>query len=144
MAGEPLTSGRVDVELPWWRRARGFIRRHRTLHLTWRLLVLLVGSAVFIAGLVMFITPGPGWLAVIAGLAILATEFTWAERLLNWAKQHAKTAADKALDPRSRQFSAVLIVIILVLAGLVAWWSFYVYGVPTPLVDAWDWLRGSS
>lgn len=30
--------------------------------------------------------PGPGWLVVFAGLAILATEFTWARRALGYAR----------------------------------------------------------
>ncbi len=32
--------------------------------------------------------PGPGWLVVIAGLAILSTEFEWAERLLKFTKRN--------------------------------------------------------
>jgi uncharacterized protein (TIGR02611 family) len=32
--------------------------------------------------------PGPGWLVVFAGLAILAREFTWAERVLRFAKRY--------------------------------------------------------
>ncbi len=34
--------------------------------------------------------PGPGWLIVIAGLFVLATEFLWAERLLEFTKKHVK------------------------------------------------------
>ncbi len=38
------------------------------------------------AGVVMIPYPGPGWLVVFAGLAILATEFHWAKRLLGFAR----------------------------------------------------------
>jgi uncharacterized protein (TIGR02611 family) len=38
--------------------------------------------------------PGPGWLIVIAGLFVLATEFVWAERLLEFTKQHVKQWTD--------------------------------------------------
>jgi uncharacterized protein (TIGR02611 family) len=30
--------------------------------------------------------PGPGWLIIFAGLALLATEFAWAGRLLDYAR----------------------------------------------------------
>ena len=43
-------------------------------------------------GLVMFVTPGPGIVLVVAGLAILATEFAWAEHLLDQAKRQASRA----------------------------------------------------
>lgn len=38
-------------------------------------------------GLVMVPYPGPGWLTVFAGLAILAHEFPWARRLLAYGKR---------------------------------------------------------
>jgi uncharacterized protein (TIGR02611 family) len=47
-------------------------------------LVLMVGSAVIAAGLVMLITPGPGWAALLLGFAILATEFAFAEKVRDW------------------------------------------------------------
>lgn len=37
-------------------------------------------------GLAFFVLPGPGLLIVILGLAILASEFMWAKRLLDQAK----------------------------------------------------------
>lgn len=49
-------------------------------------LVLVIGSAIVLAGIVMLVLPGPGVLAIFAGLGLLATEFTWAARLLRWAK----------------------------------------------------------
>jgi tellurite resistance protein TerC len=47
-----------------------------------RVAVLIVGTAVLLAGLLMLVGPGPGFIVVFAGLAILATEFLWARRLL--------------------------------------------------------------
>lgn len=41
------------------------------------------GAVLLVAGLVMLVTPGPGLLAVAAGLAVLAREFAWARRLLD-------------------------------------------------------------
>jgi uncharacterized protein (TIGR02611 family) len=44
------------------------------------------GATVLIVGIVAIPYPGPGWLIVFAGLAILATEFEWADRLLSFAR----------------------------------------------------------
>lgn len=46
----------------------------------------IVGGIVLIVGIVAIPYPGPGWLIVFAGLGILATEFEWAQRLLDYAK----------------------------------------------------------
>ncbi len=44
-------------------------------------LVFIVGFAVVGAGIIMLITPGPGWAGIFIGFAILATEFAFAERV---------------------------------------------------------------
>lgn len=48
--------------------------------------VLVAGSATVLAGIAMLVLPGPGVLVIFAGLGLLATEFAWAARLLQWAK----------------------------------------------------------
>jgi uncharacterized protein (TIGR02611 family) len=45
-----------------------------------------LGGIVLAAGVIMIPYPGPGWLVVFAGLAILATEFHWARRVLYFAR----------------------------------------------------------
>jgi uncharacterized protein (TIGR02611 family) len=46
----------------------------------------IAGGAVLIVGIIAIPYPGPGWLIVFAGLAILAREFPWAARLLHYAR----------------------------------------------------------
>lgn len=60
---------------------RGVIRRVATI---------IVGSVVLLGGLAMMPLPGPGIPIVIAGLAILAQELPWAERLLESLKKRAR------------------------------------------------------
>jgi uncharacterized protein (TIGR02611 family) len=43
----------------------------------------IIGAVVVLIGIIAIPYPGPGWLIVFAGLAILATEFAWAQRLLD-------------------------------------------------------------
>jgi uncharacterized protein (TIGR02611 family) len=47
------------------------------------------GGLLLIAGIAMLALPGPGWLTIAAGLAILATEFAWARRALDQLKDGA-------------------------------------------------------
>ena len=47
------------------------------------------GGVLLIAGVAMLVLPGPGLLTIAAGLAILATEFAWARRLLDQLKDGA-------------------------------------------------------
>lgn len=44
--------------------------------------VAVVGSGLVLAGIAMLVLPGPGWLAIFAGVTVLAAEFTWAATLL--------------------------------------------------------------
>lgn len=62
----------------------------------YRLIVLVVGLTIVAAGVAMFVLPGPGILVLIAGLALLATEFVWARLLLQRAKGYARKAKDKS------------------------------------------------
>jgi uncharacterized protein (TIGR02611 family) len=65
-----------------------------------RMLVLLVGCSVLGAGVAMLALPGPGLLVIIVGLAILATEFAWAERMLDRAAGSAHAASTKVSSSR--------------------------------------------
>jgi uncharacterized protein (TIGR02611 family) len=62
------------------------VRSTRTGRLTLQLVIGIIGAAVVALGLVLIPFPGPGWLVVLAGLAILSLEFVWAERLLAFTR----------------------------------------------------------
>ena len=47
---------------------------------------ILMGFTLLLAGGIMLVTPGPGWLTIVLGLAVLAAEFVWARRLLDRLK----------------------------------------------------------
>jgi uncharacterized protein (TIGR02611 family) len=66
---------------------RAFFAKHAWLDLTYRVAVGVLGATVVVIGFILIPLPGPGWLIVFAGLAILATEFVWAERLLDFARR---------------------------------------------------------
>jgi uncharacterized protein (TIGR02611 family) len=62
----------------------------------WRLGVLVVGLITLIAGIIMIFTPGPAVVFIPAGLAILATEFEWARRILRRVRPLIDAAIEKA------------------------------------------------
>lgn len=62
----------------------------------YRIGVGIVGFVILIGGVAAIPLPGPGWLIVIGGLFVLATEFTWAERLLEFTKRHVQSWTDWA------------------------------------------------
>jgi uncharacterized protein (TIGR02611 family) len=66
-----------------------------------RIAVSVVGLLLLAVGLAMLVLPGPGLLLIIAGLAVLATEYVWAQRALNYAKQRTEQAKNKVLRRKS-------------------------------------------
>jgi uncharacterized protein (TIGR02611 family) len=73
------------------------------LRLARKALVLLLGGTVLLIGVALIVLPGPAFVVIPAGLAILATEFVWARRLLDRAKTQVARAAQRvkraAQDP---------------------------------------------
>jgi uncharacterized protein (TIGR02611 family) len=63
--------------------------------------VTIAGFAVMLAGIVLLVLPGPGWLLIFAGLAILSTEYLWARRLLMTAKRKAEQAKDAVIQRKN-------------------------------------------
>ncbi len=70
-----------------------------------RVAITIAGFAVLLAGLAMLVLPGPGIVVIIAGLAILATEYVWAQRLLKIAKEKANQAKDAILRKKAEEKS---------------------------------------
>lgn len=65
---------------------RDRLKKNPALSLAYRIAVGVLGTAIVLLGLVLVPFPGPGWLIVFLGLGILATEFAWAERLLDFGR----------------------------------------------------------
>ena len=54
----------------------------------------ILGALILALGLAAIPLPGPGWLIVIGGLFVWATEFVWAERLLEFTRRHVTNWTD--------------------------------------------------
>lgn len=124
----------------WYTRFRDRVRSRSSLDLAYRVAVAVVGTVVLVAGVIAIPYPGPGWLIVFAGLAILGTEFHWAQRVLLFLR-HRYDAWTSWL--RSQPHGVRLMVMVLTGAivlltlwlvnalGLIAGWL----GLP------WEWVR---
>nr|WP_189035074.1 TIGR02611 family protein [Streptomyces daqingensis] len=77
-------------EKPLGSRAPRFIKASRPLHLSWRVVIFVLGLAVVGGGIVLLPLPGPGWLIIFAGIGLWATEFSWAQRVLRWTKRQVR------------------------------------------------------
>lgn len=108
-----------------------------------KIVVTAIGALVLLTGLVMIVTPGPGIVAIVLGLAILASEWPWAERLMHRVRDRARRAAQHArdLDPAVRRRRTILTAVaaVLVVGGV----TLYVvnFGWPGWLHDGWSWLQ---
>jgi uncharacterized protein (TIGR02611 family) len=59
----------------------------RTVEQVRRLSRIVGGFTLLLIGIVMLVTPGPGWLVILLGLGLLAAEFVWAKRLMDRIKR---------------------------------------------------------
>jgi uncharacterized protein (TIGR02611 family) len=55
-----------------------------------------VGGSLIVVGVILLVLPGPGLVLIALGVAVLATEFAWAESVLNRMKRTGSAAADGA------------------------------------------------
>jgi uncharacterized protein (TIGR02611 family) len=81
----------------WWRRVPAPARRVG---------VAAVGAVVMAAGVVMLVVPGPGLLVLGLGIGIMATEFTWARRVLREGSSRLQAGRRLLAQRRSRDHRA--------------------------------------
>jgi uncharacterized protein (TIGR02611 family) len=110
-----------------WARWRDKLRDRPAADFTYRIVVGVIGLVVLVAGILAIPYPGPGWAIVFIGLAILATEFEWAHRLL----RYTRARYDRVMDWFKRQglwvqalgvaFTAAVVLGTLWLLGALGW-----------------------
>lgn len=95
-----------------------------------RYVVAVLGVALTLVGVALLVLPGPGFVLVAAGLAVLATEFEWAKRPLVYAKGKAELGLAQVRENRLQAASAVLFGVGLLAVGVLG-----VAGVDIPFVS---------
>jgi uncharacterized protein (TIGR02611 family) len=97
-------------------RRQDHLRRSRIYRIGWATL----GALILAAGVVMLVTPGPAFVLIPVGLAMLALEFAWAERALDRALVQAQAAQEKAARTSPAQRVAGIAAGLLLVAAAVA------------------------
>jgi uncharacterized protein (TIGR02611 family) len=147
-ADPPLSPDRTDDNIlldqyddRWeWRRK---IRADPRKALLYRIGVGIVGGLLLILAPLTGWLPGPGGIPLfIAGLAVLASEFEWAQRLLLWVKERVRRLTTwTGRQPRWLKALGTLALMWCVL--VVVWGYLAVLGVPGWLPGSFEsWLRG--
>lgn len=84
-----------------------------------RLARMALGWTLLIAGIAMLALPGPGWITIGLGLAVLARDYAWAQRTLDRIRHRLPQDDDGGVHPAMIVFSVVMFV--AATAGAV-WW----------------------
>ncbi len=104
-----------------------------------KVLVAIVGGLVVLVGLLLVPYPGPGWLIVFGGLAILSTEFEFASKVLSYTKGKYDTWA--AWVKRQNIFGRIAILSLTGAVVVVTVWLVNGFGlINTFLSLHQDWL----
>jgi hypothetical protein len=61
-----------------------------------------LGWSLVVLGIALLVLPGPGILALVAGVALLAPHYEWARRILDPLHDHAVEAAKEGVSTRGR------------------------------------------
>ena len=100
----------------------------------------IVGGLVVLLGLVLVPYPGPGWLVVFGGLAILATEFDFAAKALDFAK--GKYDAWVNWLKQQNLFVRIAVLAFTGAVVLLTLWLLKTFGLVANLFNLpYDWLR---
>jgi len=65
-----------------------------------RIVIAVVGSSVLLLGIIMIVTPGPAFIVIPVGLAILAVEFVWARQ---WLKRLREMISRRGAEGRAER-----------------------------------------
>ncbi|MFC7492225.1 MULTISPECIES: TIGR02611 family protein [unclassified Knoellia] len=124
-----------------WRRR---LRANPTTAKVYRIGVFIAGLLIVVVGLALIPFPGPGWLIVIAGLAIWATEFERAQRVLEFVKKNLRMWEEWV--KRQNLFVKGLVGVVgLVFIATVLWLTFHFSGIPGFFPDGLEsWMRTTA
>ena len=86
-----------------------------------RVLYIVVGFTLLAAGVAMLVLPGPAFVIIPIGLALLSLECAWAENLLESALEKGEVAKRKAAETTRTQRVLSGVAIALGAAAAVAW-----------------------
>ena len=121
MSTAPTNEPRVDPSAPKVvQRLQARREHHRDRALVVRVAFVVAGVVVLLGGLAMLVLPGPAFVVIPVGLAILSLEFAWAGRLLDTSLEKAASAQQSAKDASPRMKALTAAACVLALGAFVA------------------------
>jgi len=84
--------------IPRWMKRLFSVLHVENIKVVRRVIVSVVGATILLIGIALLVLPGPAFVVIPVGLAILATEYAWARRWLKKARQIAIDARQVASD----------------------------------------------
>jgi uncharacterized protein (TIGR02611 family) len=121
----------------WRRRIRG----NATTRPVYRAVVFVTGLVLVVGGLALVPLPGPGWLIVILGIAVWASEFEPASRLLDFVKEKVR-AWEKWLVVQAWWVKVLVAVGTALVVATALWLTMRFTGIPGLVPDSVaTWLR---
>lgn len=138
----------VPTDSKWWVDAsednwewRRKLKSNWTTLIVYRTLVIVIGLAITVVGIILLPFPGPGWLVIFLGLGVLASEFEPAARLRSFAIRKVK-AWNQWQKTQPLWVRGLLVLALTLLVLGVFYLLFLVSGVPGYLPDGLgNWLR---
>ena len=127
---ENITLDAAEDDWEWRRK----IRSNPHSHGIYRVVVGVVGLIIVVLGLIMVPFPGPGWLVVFLGLAIWASEFEWAQRVLRVARRTLNSWTSW-LKAQPWWVKAAVLLATLVALALIFWLLLLVSGISSFLPE---------
>lgn len=92
-------------------------------HVAVRIARMTAGTLLVVLGLAAIPLPGPGWLIVTAGLALLARDVAWADRVLRYVRRKVPGIPEEGRIPRSTIVTVIFVTLAFV--GVSTWWTVF-------------------
>src|SRR5712664_3085654 len=87
----PRSRNERPTAFPHWMKRLSSIWNFENIKIVKRVIVSVVGATVLLIGVALLVLPGPAFIVIPIGLAILATEYAWARR---WLRKVRRMASD--------------------------------------------------
>lgn len=109
MANDVMTIGTRSgnerpMDSPSWMKWFSKIWNTENIKIVRRVIVSVIGATVLLIGVALLVLPGPAFIVIPVGLAILASEYAWARR---WLRKVRQMASDVVRSRTAREDSGV-------------------------------------
>ena len=92
------------IDSPFWMKWFSRIWNTENIKIARRVIVSVIGATILLIGIALLVLPGPAFIVIPVGLAILASEYAWARR---WLRKVRRMASDVVRSRTAREDSGV-------------------------------------